>query len=135
MTLYRTLVADPPWPQKGGGSLKGREGFLDAGGRSLDLPYRTMTVRDIAALDIPAGPHDPLELDDLEIGAEPAYEGMAMVIEPCLCGGEIRAANNPGMILAAVSAHNQTPQHQEWRAVHALQRPTRRPCPCHGHAA
>jgi hypothetical protein len=41
---YRTIVADPPWPQKGGGSLKGREGFLDAGGRSLPLPYRTMTV-------------------------------------------------------------------------------------------
>jgi hypothetical protein len=45
---YRTIVADPPWPQKGGGSLKGREGFLDAGGRSLPLPYRTMTVGDWA---------------------------------------------------------------------------------------
>lgn len=51
---YRTIVADPPWPQQGGGSLKGREGFLDAGGRSLDLPYQTMTVEQIAALKVPA---------------------------------------------------------------------------------
>jgi N6-adenosine-specific RNA methylase IME4 len=51
---YRTLVVDPPWPQKGGGSLKGREGFLDAGGPSLALPYKTMTLLAIAGLRIPA---------------------------------------------------------------------------------
>jgi N6-adenosine-specific RNA methylase IME4 len=50
---YRTIVADPPWPQKGGGPLRGREGFLDADGPSLPLPYRTMTVDEIAALDVP----------------------------------------------------------------------------------
>lgn len=62
MTLYRTIVADPPWPQRGGGSLRGREGFLDAGGSSLPLPYRTMTVDDIAALGVPAGPDAHLYL-------------------------------------------------------------------------
>jgi N6-adenosine-specific RNA methylase IME4 len=51
---YRTIVVDPPWPQKGGGSLKGREGFLDAGGPSLDLPYSTMTVSEIIDIDPPA---------------------------------------------------------------------------------
>jgi N6-adenosine-specific RNA methylase IME4 len=51
---YSTIVADPPWPQKGGGSLKGREGFLDAGGRSIPLPYPTMTVDEIASVDVPA---------------------------------------------------------------------------------
>lgn len=52
--MYRTIVADPPWPQKGGGSLIGREGFLDAGGRSLPLPYSTMSLEEIAAVPVPA---------------------------------------------------------------------------------
>ena len=54
MVNYATIVADPPWPQKGGGSLIGREGFLDSGGRSLALPYSTMTVDAIMALRPPA---------------------------------------------------------------------------------
>lgn len=64
MTAYQTIVADPPWPQKGGGSLprhgtrptplNGVSGFIDAGGPSLDLPYQTMTVDDIAAIRVPA---------------------------------------------------------------------------------
>lgn len=51
---YRTIVADPPWPQKGGGSLAGPEGFVGAGGPSMPLPYAVMTVEEIAALPIPA---------------------------------------------------------------------------------
>jgi N6-adenosine-specific RNA methylase IME4 len=51
---YATIVADPPWPQKGGGSLFGREGFIDAGGASRPLPYPTMSIGEIAALPIPA---------------------------------------------------------------------------------
>lgn len=51
---YSTVVVDPPWPQKGGGTLRGREGFLDAGGRSDPLPYPTMTLDEICALDVPA---------------------------------------------------------------------------------
>jgi N6-adenosine-specific RNA methylase IME4 len=50
---YRTIVVDPPWPQKRGGPLTGREGFGDTAG-SLPMPYRTMPVADIAALDVPA---------------------------------------------------------------------------------
>jgi N6-adenosine-specific RNA methylase IME4 len=50
---YATLVVDPPWPQKGGGPLKGghAEGFIGTAG-SLPLPYATMTVQDIAALPV-----------------------------------------------------------------------------------
>jgi N6-adenosine-specific RNA methylase IME4 len=44
-------MADPPWKQKAG-TLRGREGFLDAGGASADLPYRTMTVAEISALPV-----------------------------------------------------------------------------------
>jgi N6-adenosine-specific RNA methylase IME4 len=54
MTAYRTIVADPPWPQKGGGSLMGREGFLDSGGPSIPLPYRTMTLEAIRSFAVPA---------------------------------------------------------------------------------
>ena len=50
---YRTIVADPPWPQKGGGPLTGREGFGDTAG-SLPMPYRTMTIDEIRRLVIPA---------------------------------------------------------------------------------
>jgi N6-adenosine-specific RNA methylase IME4 len=48
---YRTIVADPPWPQKRGGPLTGREGFLDTGD-SLPMPYRTMSVLEIATLPV-----------------------------------------------------------------------------------
>lgn len=52
---FSTLVADPPWPLKGGGSLRGGvgEGFKHDGPvRSLPLPYPTMTLDAIAALDV-----------------------------------------------------------------------------------
>lgn len=50
---YATIVADPPWPQKGGGSLLGRERWLDSGGASLPMQYSTLSVEDIAALPVP----------------------------------------------------------------------------------
>ena len=37
---YRTLYADPPWPERGGGKIK----------RGADRHYALMTVKDIAAL-------------------------------------------------------------------------------------
>jgi N6-adenosine-specific RNA methylase IME4 len=53
VSLYRTIVADPPWPQKGAGPLRGREGFGDAlCGASKPMPYATMTVHQIAAMPI-----------------------------------------------------------------------------------
>jgi len=52
---YRTLVVDPPWPQKGAGPLKGGhgEGFVGTAG-SLPMPYGVMSLREIAALQVPA---------------------------------------------------------------------------------
>lgn len=52
MSGYASIVADPPWPQQGGGSLMGREGFLDAGGESQPLPYKTMSLAAIAAMPV-----------------------------------------------------------------------------------
>lgn len=51
---YSTIVVDPPWPQQGAGSLCGREGFLDSGGPSRPMPYRTMPLQDIAAMPVGA---------------------------------------------------------------------------------
>lgn len=52
MNGYRCIVVDPPWPQKTRGTLRGREGWLDAQGASLEMRYRTMPVADIAALPV-----------------------------------------------------------------------------------
>lgn len=52
MNAYRVIVADPPWPQQCAGTLRGREGFLDCGGRSAAMPYSTMTIPEIAALTV-----------------------------------------------------------------------------------
>jgi len=49
---YRCLVVDPPWPQKGGGTLRGREGWHDAKGASLPMKYPTMSVTEIADMPI-----------------------------------------------------------------------------------
>lgn len=46
MSRYRTIVADPPWPFQWGGGKGGRRR------RETELGYRTMTVDEIAALDV-----------------------------------------------------------------------------------
>jgi N6-adenosine-specific RNA methylase IME4 len=52
MPTYRTIAIDPPWPQKGGGTLRGREGWHDAQGASLPMKYTTMSIERIAALPV-----------------------------------------------------------------------------------
>lgn len=51
---YSTILADPPWAQKGGPLVGGvGEGFkFDGAQRSRDLPYGTMTVAQIVALPV-----------------------------------------------------------------------------------
>jgi N6-adenosine-specific RNA methylase IME4 len=54
---YRTIVADPPWPQQGGGPLVRGVGERfrrpdERPGPSLLLPYSTMTLAEIAALPV-----------------------------------------------------------------------------------
>lgn len=52
---FHTIVADPPWPQKGAGALRGKMGFGDAyTGPSKPMPYQTMDCDDIAAMTVPA---------------------------------------------------------------------------------
>lgn len=53
MATYRTIVVDPPWPQKGGGPLKGGhgKGFVGTTG-SQPLPYSVMPVVEIAAMPV-----------------------------------------------------------------------------------
>lgn len=43
---YRSIVADPPWPFQWGGGKGGRRR------RETELGYRTMTIAEIAALDV-----------------------------------------------------------------------------------
>lgn len=52
MSGYRCIVVDPPWPQKGGGTLRGREGWHDAQGASLPMKYNTMTIPEIASMRV-----------------------------------------------------------------------------------
>lgn len=49
---YRTIVADPPWPQKGAGALTGPMGFGGAKGASKPMPYSVMTLEEICALPV-----------------------------------------------------------------------------------
>jgi len=43
---YRTILADPPWPFQWGGGKGGRRR------RETELGYKTMTIEEIAALDV-----------------------------------------------------------------------------------
>jgi N6-adenosine-specific RNA methylase IME4 len=47
---YRTIVADPPWPMPSGGKANAQS--WDAGRKPSELPYKAMTLADIAALPI-----------------------------------------------------------------------------------
>jgi N6-adenosine-specific RNA methylase IME4 len=51
MTIFRTIVVDPPW-QGTAGPLCGRAGFGDATGASRPLPYLQLSVAAISALPI-----------------------------------------------------------------------------------
>lgn len=42
MSGYKTIVCDPPWPERGGGRCK----------RGADRHYKLMSVREIAALPV-----------------------------------------------------------------------------------
>lgn len=59
---YTTIVVDPPWPQKGRGTLQGEEGFGDSHGGSLPMPYPTMTVKEMGCLPILALASDDAHL-------------------------------------------------------------------------
>lgn len=56
MTLFRTIVADPPWPLKwtgGGATRKNDRGELHLNAKfKSPLPYQTLTVAEIAALPV-----------------------------------------------------------------------------------
>lgn len=61
---YRTIVADPPWAQKGG-PLRGGVGIgwqMNNVTSSRDLPYPTMTVDAIAALPVESFAQDDAHL-------------------------------------------------------------------------
>lgn len=60
MSQYATIVADPPWEVMAG-PLTGREGFGDARA-SKPLPYPSMTVEQIKALQVPAADNAHLYL-------------------------------------------------------------------------
>ena len=53
LRCYRTIVVDPPWPQKAGGPLKGGhgEGFVGTT-HSQPMPYPTLAIPQIAALRV-----------------------------------------------------------------------------------
>lgn len=51
-TLYRTIYADPPWPEHGGGKIK----------RGADRHYPLMTVKEIATLPVKSLAHPDAHL-------------------------------------------------------------------------
>lgn len=69
-----------------------------------------------------------------------AYRNMLGYETECACGDTIVSVHgDEASIGAAVRLHNESTIHRQWstwqEAVHALQRPTRHPCPCHEHSA
>lgn len=69
-----------------------------------------------------------------------AYRVIDAYEAPCACGDTIRSEHgDESSVAAAVALHNESTVHARWstwqETVHALQRPTRRPCPCHDHGA
>jgi N6-adenosine-specific RNA methylase IME4 len=53
MTLYRTIVADPPWPMPSGGGWNGKAGrWAPYNGGRTALPYTTMTPDEIRGLPV-----------------------------------------------------------------------------------
>lgn len=54
----------------------------------------------------------------------------------CACGDTIHSQfGTEAAVAEAIRIHQSSTVHEQWRgwqeAVHALRRPTRKPCPCH----
>jgi hypothetical protein len=69
-----------------------------------------------------------------------AYRNLEGYATECACGDEITSVSgSEATVGEAVRLHNESTVHQQWsewqEAVHALQRPARKPCPCHAHGA
>jgi hypothetical protein len=69
-----------------------------------------------------------------------AYRNSFGYAAECACGEVIEStAGSERAVAEAVRIHNESTIHTQWslwqEAVHALQRPTRRRCPCHDHGA
>lgn len=52
MSRYRTIVADPPWPMKGGPGIGAGESEWFANQASRDLPYATLSIDAISSLPV-----------------------------------------------------------------------------------
>ena len=56
--MYNVIYADPPWEQKGGRKLSGykmdgdKQLWVPVDNKSLDLPYPTMSIDEIAAIPV-----------------------------------------------------------------------------------
>lgn len=75
VTLYRTIVADPPWDVKAGPGHNGAEGWENNTATvTKPLPYPTMSVGEIAALDVPAAADAHLYLWTINAYVEDAYD-------------------------------------------------------------
>lgn len=71
---YATIVADPPWDVKAGPGHNGPEGWENnTATQTKPLPYPTMTVDEIAALDVPAAASSHLYLWTINAYIESAY--------------------------------------------------------------
>lgn len=67
-----------------------------------------------------------------------SYKNVDHWASACACGDTIVSEQGDEVSVgSAVRLHNETPLHSQWatwqEAVRALQRPTRRVCPCGGH--
>lgn len=96
-----------------------------------------MSITDRSMLRRSPNPPRASDLGPSASNDQPAAYQWQTVRSLCACGVEIVTADNPGMIQAAVTAHNSTPVHRLWRseqdAVNRLRRtiPVKQ-CPCHG---
>ncbi len=71
---YRTIVADPPWHVSAGPAhYADNPRRADTGPRSRSLAYPTLTVSEIAALDVPAEDDAHLYLWTINRYIEAAY--------------------------------------------------------------
>lgn len=80
---YQTIVADPPWKVSRGRPLglyemkDGKQTFKSPTDKARQLAYPSMSVSEIAALDVPAAENCHLYLWTINKYLQPAFEVMA----------------------------------------------------------
>ncbi len=113
---YGVIYADPPWQQKAGRKLSGyktingKQVFDSKSNRSENLPYKTMSIEEIAAMDVKSIAADDAFLfmwvtNKYLLDCKPVIESWGFKFVACITWKKKRMGGGLGGVVRITSEH------------------------------